>query len=165
MALEIERKYLLKDQSWRGLAEGILYRQGYLNGQDGATLRVRICGEQAYLTIKGPTDNGCRLEYEYDIPRADAEEMLNELALSPIVEKIRHAIPFQGYIWEVDEFLGENSGLVVAEIELPDPEHTFPLPPWIGREVTADPRFYNSNLARNPFSRWPERSRVDSAGG
>lgn len=157
MALEIERKFLMKNDSWRGLAEGIHYRQGYLNDSGGATVRVRTIGERGYLTIKGPTVSGSRLEYEYEIPIADAEEMLTRLAVSPIVEKIRHAIPFGGFTWEVDEFLGENDGLIFAEIEIDYPDQPFSLPPWIGQEVTDDPRFYNSSLARNPFSRWKNK--------
>lgn len=154
MALEIERKFLMKDESWRGLAKGVHYRQGYLNSSQGATVRVRTIGEQGYLTIKGPSRNGARLEYEYQIPIADATEMLTKLSASPIVEKLRHAISFDGFIWEVDEFLGENAGLIFAEIELDHPEQAFSLPPWIGREVTHDPRFYNSSLARNPYCQW-----------
>ena len=157
MALEIERKFLMKDDSWRGLANGRHYRQGYLNQDHVATVRIRTIGEEGYLTIKGPTAHGSRLEYEYSIPVADALEMLEKLSASPIVEKLRHAIPYKGFVWEVDEFLGENEGLVFAEIELEYADQHFPRPPWIGREVTDDPRFYNSNLARHPYSCWQER--------
>jgi len=157
MALETERKFLMKDESWRGLAKGKNYRQGYLNQSQTATVRVRTIGDAGFLTIKGPSENGSRLEFEYTIPVADALEMLEKLSASPIVEKLRHAIPYDGFIWEVDEFLGENKGLIFAEIELNHPEQQFSLPPWIGREVTDDPRFYNSNLARTPYSQWEER--------
>ncbi|SHO43023.1 CYTH domain-containing protein [Desulfopila aestuarii] len=156
MALEIERKFLMKNESWRGLAKGKHYRQGYLNQNKDATVRVRTIGEEGYLTIKGPNENGSRLEYEYTIPIRDAIEMLEKLSASPIVEKLRHVIPYEGFIWEVDEFLGENEGLIFAEIELEHPGQQFSLPPWIGREVTDDPRFYNSNLARNPYKLWKE---------
>jgi len=156
MALEIERKFLMKDESWRGLALGQHYRQGYLNQNHGTIVRIRTIGNEGYLTIKGPSQDGARLEFEYPIPVVDAVEMLEKLSASPIVEKLRHAIHFDGFVWEVDEFLGENEGLIFAEIELEHPDQQFSLPPWIGREVTDDPRFYNSNLASNPYSRWKE---------
>jgi adenylate cyclase len=155
MATEIERKFLVLGDDWRHLAEGVPYRQAYLN-QQGPTVRVRVVRDQGYLTIKGPTVNTSRLEYEYLIPVADAHEMLDRLAVSPVVEKLRYTIEYQGFVWVVDEFSGENSGLVMAELELEYPEQSFPLPPWIGQEVSGDPRFYNASLARNPFSRWGE---------
>ena len=154
MGTEIERKFLLKDDSWRGLAPGVPYRQGYLNTEKGRTVRVRTVADKGFLTIKGPAKGGIRLEFEYEIPYADAEEILAEMAVSPIVEKQRHKIPFGGFIWEVDEFGGDNRGLILAEIELDHPAQSFDLPPWIGREVTDDSRYYNSNLARNPFVNW-----------
>jgi len=157
MGTEIERKFLMKNDGWRDLADGILYRQGYLNGEQGPTVRVRTVRDRGFLTIKGPTVGGSRLEYEYPVPLDEANEMLDRLAVSPIVEKLRYTIAYAGFHWEVDEFLGENSGLVFAEIELDHPGQRFSLPPWIGREVTGDPRFYNSNLARNPYSRWQEK--------
>ncbi len=157
MATETERKFLMKDETWRGLAEGILYRQAYLNSGTGPTVRVRTIKDKSFLTIKGPSVNATRLEFEYTIPYHDGLEMLRKLAVSPVVEKKRHTIPYAGFIWEVDEFLGENEGLIFAEIELEYADQKFELPPWIGREVTDDSRFYNSNLARNPFSKWPER--------
>lgn len=155
MATEIERKFLVLGDNWRRLAEGVPYRQAYLN-QQGPTVRVRTVRDQGYLTIKGPTVNNARLEYEYAIPIADAREMLDRLAVSPVVEKLRYTIEYQGFSWEVDEFSGENSGLIMAEIELEHPEQSFPRPPWIGQEVSGDPRFYNASLARHPFSRWRE---------
>jgi CYTH domain-containing protein len=154
MATETERKFLMKNATWRGLAEGILYRQAYLNTPDGPTVRVRTIQEKAFLTIKGPSVNASRLEFEYEIPYQDGIEMLRKLAISPVVEKKRHSISYAGFIWEVDEFLGDNTGLIFAEIELDYADQTFEIPPWIGREVTDDSRFYNSNLARNPFSTW-----------
>jgi adenylate cyclase len=154
MGLEIERKFLLIDETWRGLAPGQMYRQGYLNSEKGRTVRVRVVEQLGFLTIKGPTQDGVRLEYEYEIPCADAQEMLDKLCFSPIIEKRRHKIDYQGFIWEVDEFYGDNSGLIFAEIELTDRSQEFPIPPWIGQEVTNDPRYYNSNLARNPYCHW-----------
>lgn len=154
MGTEIEKKFLLQDNTWRGLAKGTSYRQGYLNTDKGRTVRIRTLDNKGYLTIKGPAFNGVRKEFEYEIPYNDAEEMLVELAVSPIIEKKRYKIPFGGFTWEVDEFLGDNSGLILAEIELEHPTQRFELPPWIGQEVTDDSRYYNSNLARNPFRNW-----------
>lgn len=156
MGTEIERKFLVLNDSWRGLAEGVHYRQGYLNPAAGPTVRVRTIRKQGFLTIKGPTVNAARLEYEYAIPFQDACEMLARLTVSPIVEKRRYTIPYEGFTWEVDEFLGASEGLIFAEIELEHRDQTFPLPSWIGREVTDDPRYYNSNIARNPYSQWKD---------
>lgn len=154
MGLEIERKFLLKNDGWRGLAKGSSYRQGYLNSEKGRTVRVRTVEQDGFLTIKGPSSGGVRLEYEYPIPYQDALEMLELLCLKPLVEKLRYKIEYQGFIWEVDEFRGDNEGLIFAEIELAAPDQEFALPDWIGREVTGDPRYYNSNLGRNPFRNW-----------
>lgn len=156
MGTEIERKFLINDDGWRSQAEGVHYRQGYLNRPNSPTVRVRTLGEQGFLTIKGATMNSTRLEFEYEIPYEEACEILDRLAVSPIVEKLRYTIPYEGFIWEVDEFLGENLGLIFAEIELDHPEQPFTRPPWIGREVTDDPRFYNINIASNPYSRWKD---------
>ncbi len=154
MGVEIERKFLMNGDGWRNLAEGVYYRQGYLNTSGGRTVRVRTIGDKAFLTIKGSTSNATRLEYEYEIPFKDGSEMLEKLCISSIVEKMRHTIPFAGFLWEVDEFLGENTGLVFAEIELEHADQTFTTPPWIGEEVTDNPRYYNSNIARVPYSQW-----------
>lgn len=156
MAIEIEKKFLLKNDSWKALAKGIIYRQGYLNSEKGRTVRVRTAAQHGYLTIKGPTIDGVRLEYEYEIPYDDARELLEKLCTHPLIEKRRYAIPYQGFTWEVDEFFEENKGLVVAEIELDHPSQEFSIPPWIGREVTGDPRYFNSNLARKPYITWDE---------
>lgn len=153
MNIEIERKYLLRNEDWRGLAEGIYYKQAYLNERGGNTVRVRIEGDRAKLTIKGKAKNISRVEIEYDIPMEDAEALFS-LAKTPCVEKYRHKIPYKGNVWEVDEFLGENKGLVVAEIELKSEEQTFEKPDWIGEEVTLDKRYTNSNLAVKPYSSW-----------
>ncbi|MGE4559959.1 MAG: CYTH domain-containing protein [Desulfobulbus sp.] len=155
MAREIERKFLLANDQWRGLAEGVHYRQGYLHASRDCTVRVRVAGNRGYLTIKGATIGIGRSEYEYPIPTEDAHAMLDELCSRPQIEKIRYTIPFQGFVWEVDEFLKENKGLVVAEIELAHAQDTFPLPEWIGPEVTGDLRYYNSALCKKPFSAWP----------
>ncbi len=154
MGKEIERKFLLKDESWRGLAQGVRYRQGYVATDGRATLRVRFAGGKGYLTLKGRVTGITRLEYEYEIPGKDALEILDSLCPRPQIEKVRFKIDFAGHTWEVDEFLGENEGLVMAEIELASPEEKFSLPPWIGQEVTGDVRYYNSQLAVAPFKSW-----------
>lgn len=154
MPYEIERKFLVKDDRWRGLAEGRLYRQGYLSSHADRTVRVRIAGLSAFLTVKGRNEGGKALEYEYPIPLHDAEIMLEKLALKPLVEKMRCKVPYQGLTWEIDEFLGENSGLVLAEVELESLEQNIELPEWVGEEVTGDPRYFNANLIKNPYRLW-----------
>lgn len=154
MATEIERKFLIKDNHWRKNATGTLYRQGYIPTKNGTTVRVRLVGNQGYLTIKGLSVGFSRAEYEYPIPAEDAQEMLDKLCDRPLIEKTRYKIDIAGLIWEVDEFAGENQGLIMAEVELTDEEHSFELPEWIGEEVTDDSRYYNVNLAKNPFSQW-----------
>lgn len=154
MALEIERKFLLAGEGWRGLAEGKSYRQGYLCSDEVRTVRVRIAGEKGFITVKGKTKGMARAEYEYEIPLADAEEMLNALCGKTSIEKMRYKIPFAGHVWEVDEFSGENEGLIMAEVELKSEDEAFVKPDWIGREVTGDRRYYNASLATYPFCRW-----------
>lgn len=156
MGREIEKKFLIADNSWQGLVAGIPYRQGYLNSEKGRTVRIRTVNERGILTIKGPDENGARLEYEYDIPIGEAREMLDRLCHKPLIEKIRYRIPYAGFHWEVDEFKGENDGLVFAEIELDFVGQQFEKPAWIGREVTGDARYYNANLVHNPYSQWRE---------
>ena len=157
MAIEIERKFLVRDHSWKEGVTGKLYRQGYLSREKGRTVRVRRVGEKAFLTVKGAGDGLSRPEYEYEIPVADGQELLDTLCEQPLIEKIRYLVHHAGMIWEVDEFLGENSGLVVAEIELSSPEQSFEKPPWLGIEVTGDPRYYNSCLSSTPFCKWEFR--------
>ena len=154
MATEIERKFLVRGEQWREGA-GVHYSQGYLNRDKERTVRVRIAGECAFLTIKGVPRGASRLEFEYGIPVADAEQLL-QLSDGPIVQKIRHVIVHEGSTWEVDEFLGDNAGLVVAEIELTSEDQPFSRPSWLDREVTHDARYFNSSLAANPYVRWRE---------
>jgi CYTH domain-containing protein len=154
MAKEIERKFLLKGDGWRELASGEVYRQGYLSTLKERTVRVRITGSKAYLTIKGPVTGATRLEYEYEIPLEDAEEMLDKLCEDPLIEKTRYKIEFGGLLWEVDEFGGENEGLFLAEVELSDENQEIELPEWIGEEVSGDPRYLNANLVKFPYRRW-----------
>jgi CYTH domain-containing protein len=154
MAKEIERKFLVKDDSWRNSGPGKPYRQGYLCTAKERTVRVRTAGDKGFITVKGVSSGAARSEYEYEIPLADANEILDHLTERPLIEKTRYRIPYNGVVWEVDEFGGENRGLVLAEVELKDEHQEFSRPPWIGREVTDDPRFYNVNLVSHPFSKW-----------
>jgi CYTH domain-containing protein len=130
------------------------YRQGYLSSHPGRTVRIRTVEDKGYLTIKGISMGATRSEYEYEIPGAEAAELLRDLCEKPIIEKIRYKIRYEDLLWEVDEFLGENAGLVVAEVELADENQSVTLPSWAGTEVTADARYYNSNLFKNPYSKW-----------
>lgn len=154
MGKEIERKFLVRGDTWRSLAEGTPYRQGYLNSAKERTVRIRTIGEKAFLTIKGLTVGATRSEYEYEIPLADCNAMLDTLAEKPIIEKKRYKVPFAGLTWEIDEFFGENAGLIVAEVELRSEGQAIPKPGWVGEEVTADPRYFNSNLIKHPYTRW-----------
>jgi len=152
MGIEIERKYLVIGEDWKQ-APGQRYSQGYLNRDPARTVRVRVVGSQAWLTIKGRNQGATRAEFEYEIPVADGQQLLS-LCEGPLIDKIRRLVPHAGMSWEVDEFLGENAGLVVAEIELSTSDQAFEAPPWLGAEVTEDPRYFNSQLAQHPFSRW-----------
>ena len=154
MGVEIEKKFLLKGEEWKTLAEGTPYRQGYLSSVKERTVRVRTINEKGFLTIKGVSVGATRLEYEYEVPFKDASELLNELCEKPLIEKNRYKINFAGNTWEIDEFFGENDGLVVAEIELSSEDQQFEKPAWVGEEVTGDPRYFNSNLSREPYSKW-----------
>jgi CYTH domain-containing protein len=154
MVLEIERKFLVKGDSWRILAKGTTYRQGYLNSVKERTVRIRTVGDKAFLTIKGLTVGATRTEYEYEIPMADCNAMLDALAERPLIEKKRYKVDFGGLTWEIDEFFGENAGLIVAEVELKSEDQTFKKPDWIGDEVTGDPRYFNANLIKHPYSKW-----------
>lgn len=154
MAKEIERKFLVVGDDWRRLAEGTMYRQGYLNSVKERTVRIRTVGDRAFLTVKGITVGSTRVEYEYEIPVADCNAMLDGLAEQPIIEKKRYRIPFGGLVWEIDEFFGENLGLIVAEVELTSEDQRFDKPAWIGEEVGHDPRYFNSNLIAHPYSKW-----------
>lgn len=156
MGKEIEKKFLIVNDDWRKLAEGKSYCQGYLNSEKGRTVRIRTIEKSGILTIKGPNVDGVRLEYEYDIPFADAKEMLEKLCHKPLIEKTRYKIDYEGFTWEVDEFKGENEGLLFAEIEFETYGQEFTIPSWIGKEVTDDARYYNANLVTNPYANWKE---------
>jgi len=150
MAREIERKFLVNSDEYRKSSTGVLYKQGYLSRSPDCTVRVRTAGDKAWLTIKGQSSGASRSEFEYQIPYEDAL-LLFSLCEGGLVEKIRYRVPYEGMVWEVDEFMGQNEGLVIAEIELEYEDQPFSIPPWAGREVTGDPRYYNSNLAVKPF--------------
>ena len=154
MGKEIERKYLIKDDTWRKNASGTTYRQGYLSTVKERTVRVRTIDDKGFLTIKGITIGATRREYEYEIPTVDANEMLDELCEKPIIEKTRFKISHAGLTWEIDEFAGVNQGLIVAEVELESEDQNIDFPPWVGEEVSGDPRYFNSNLIANPFANW-----------
>lgn len=155
MAQEIERKYLVKDDSWRAVAgAGTSYRQGYLSTDKGRVVRVRVQGDRAVLTIKGERVGVSAAEYEYPIPVPDAEEMLAKLCLRPLIEKVRYELRYDDLVWEIDEFHGENQGLLVAEVELESEDQDVPLPPWVDREVSDDRRYSNASLVHHPFSSW-----------
>jgi adenylate cyclase len=156
MGVEIERKFLVDGDAWRTLGAATLLRQGYLNADPARTVRVRIDGEHAFLTIKGKSVGAARGEWEYPIPVEEAAELLDSLCLQPLVEKVRRRIAVGPHTWEVDEFLGANAGLVVAEIELASEDEAFEKPGWIGREVTGEARYFNSNLIRHPYSQWKD---------
>jgi adenylate cyclase len=157
MGMEIERKFLIVNDSWRPGAKGIPYAQGYLSRGRGNTVRIRIAGEEAFLTIKGPVVGISRPEFEYSIPLPEAREMLS-LCNGPLIEKTRFKVFSEGHLWEIDEFHGENDGLIVAEIELTDPDEEVALPLWIGKEVTGESRYYNSNLTIHPYRTWLEET-------
>ncbi len=153
MAEEIERKFLPAHDGWRGLAEAELYRQGYLCADAEKTVRVRIAGTQGFLTVKGPTRGICRAEFEYAIPTADAEQLL-QLCPAPLIEKKRYRICHGALLWEVDEFLGANAGLVLIEVELSRENQALDKPDWVGREVSGEVRYSNAMLSRHPYTRW-----------
>lgn len=157
MPSEIERKFLVDRKSWPvPQSQGVLYRQGYLSGDPERTVRVRIAGDSAFLTIKGLTRGIERLEFEYPIPVDDAHVMLDQLCTKPLIEKTRYFVPSGELTWTVDDFAGDNDGLLLAEVELPSPDALIELPTWASKEVSADPRYFNSNLSRNPYSRWKD---------
>ena len=157
MAKEIERKFLLVSDSWRSAVASSTYmKQGYL-AATGATVRVRLMENEAFLTIKGKPAGLVRNEYEYQIPEDDAREMLTALAVYPPVEKFRHTVPAgDGLVWEIDEYLGDNAPLFTAEFELPEPDTEFDRPEWLGAEVSGDGRFTNRALSRFPYSLWQQ---------
>ncbi|MGF1587822.1 MAG: CYTH domain-containing protein [Pleurocapsa sp.] len=164
MGTEIERKYLVNQEKWRShkellqnqlLIQGQKYCQGYILANNETTVRVRIAGEQAYLTIKSKTIGHTRAEFEYPIPIQDAQEMLNNLCIKPLIEKFRYKIKIDNLIWEVDEFEGENQGLIIAEVELENEAQSIDIPHWIEREVNEQ-KYFNFYLVKHPYSQWQD---------
>jgi adenylate cyclase len=161
MAKEIERKFLVKNESFKLFSTGVIYRQGYLNRDKERTVRVRVAGELAFITIKGLTNGMERLEFEYRIPLEDANEMLETICVKPFIEKLRYKIMSDNHLWEVDEFIGDNEGLTVAEVELKSADEHVIIPDWVGQEVTGDLMYFNSNLVINPFKNWGKVFELD----
>ena len=159
MGVEIERKFKVAD-TFRPTGIGIEMAQGYLSRDPNRTVRIRTAGIQGFLTIKGKTEGARRLEYEYEIPLAEARELL-ALCEVPLVEKTRYRETVAGHVWEVDVFHGANAGLVIAEIELSSETETFVLPTWAGAEVTGLPRYYNAALIAHPYNQWSAEERAD----
>jgi len=155
MGIEVERKFLVSDESWRaGVTSSTRIVQGYIAQTGSATVRVRVKGDRGFLTIKGLSVGVSRSEFEYEVPVADALAMLDELAQGPVIDKVRHLVPVGDHVWEVDVFAGENAPLVMAEVELADSQEAFVRPDWAGVEVSDDQRYFNVNLARSPYSTW-----------
>ena len=157
MAQEIERKFLIDPDKLDDLNCGITIKQGYVPTSDNTAVRVRIMGDQAFLTLKGENRGAVRTEFEYEIPVSDAEQMLAELCSGPKVDKTRYLITHDKHLWELDIFAGDNLGLIVAEVELSSETEEVKLPDWITQEVTGDPKYYNSNLLENPYSNWTDK--------
>lgn len=155
MGLEIERKYLVNKEKWNLVEKPKrnIIKQGYILTDPNKTIRVRLKNTKGYITIKGLSVGATRQEFEYEIPRNDAEQLLEKFSVSNL-EKIRYEILYKGKLWEVDEFLGDNLGLIIAEIELNSESEIFELPNWIEKEVTSEQKYYNSNLSKNPFVKW-----------
>lgn len=154
MAVEIERKYLISGDGWRAESPvGVRMAQGYLSREAGRTVRVRVAGDRAWLTIKGATAGISRTEFEYEIPVEEGRQLL-EMCEPSVIDKTRFLVPHGNHVWEVDVFHGENAGLIVAEVELRDESECPELPGWVGREVSDDRRYANSCLSRFPFSSW-----------
>ena len=166
MGVEVERKFLVEGEAWRAeVTPSTRIVLGYLADTGPAVVRVRVRGERAFLTIKGTSSGISRSEFEYEIPVDDALDMLGELSSGPVIDKVRHLVPVGSHMWEIDVFAGDNAPLVMAEVELTSPEEAFAHPEWLGREVSDDQRFYNVNLARDPYGRWGGQFRSGAGGG
>jgi adenylate cyclase len=157
MGVEIERKYLVNKERWARSGKGNrrFYRQGYILTDPAKTVRVRLSDTEAFLTIKGQTVGAVRLEYEFSIPKQEAKELLDNFCTA-IISKYRYEVMYGEKLWEVDEFLEDNEGLIIAEIELTNEQETFPLPDWVEREVTDEPKYYNANLTVHPYKNWKD---------
>lgn len=154
MAAEIERKFLIDRAKLGALRSGSTIKQAYISTTDNTTVRIRVCGKRAFLTLKGKNKGLRRTEFEYAIPLVDANEMISELCSGPVIEKTRYLVEYMGHTWEVDIFDGENQGLEIAEIELTNENEQFVMPPWVVEEVSGDARYYNFSLFENPYKNW-----------
>ena len=154
MAKEIERKFLVRGDDYKAGITPVFIRQGFVSTNKDSVVRVRIYGNTGFLALKGSGSGISRTEYEYEIPVEDAQKLLEEFCKGSIIEKFRNVVEYESHTWEVDEFMGENSGLIIAEIELTHENEEFTKPPWVGDEVTGDPRYYNVNLLNKPFAEW-----------
>lgn len=160
MGIEIERKFLVVGDAWRAAAtERIRMRQGYLTKEGPNSARIRLTGDEARLNLKSAEVGATRLEFDWEVPRADAEQILDRLCHRPLIEKVRHLVSIGAHLWEVDEFEGDNAGLVVAEIELAAADEAFVKPDWLGREVTHERRYYNQALVAHPYRAWSAAER------
>jgi len=155
VAIETERKFLLQNDDWRNaIRKSTIMRQGYLNNEKDCSVRVRTTSDKAWLNIKSVTVGTQRHEFEYEIPLEDGNQILDTLSRKPLIEKTRHIVEIDGHVWEIDEFIADNAGLIVAEIELDDPDEPFEKPTWLGEEVTFDARYYNTKLSKSPYKTW-----------
>ncbi len=155
MAIEIEHKFLLANDDWRALvSHSATYRQGYLSSDEHSSMRVRVADDKAWLNIKSATIGTQRQEFEYEIPVSEANEILDSLCHKPLIEKTRYFVTYDKHVWEIDEFAGENQGLIVAEVELDEVGENFSKPSWLGLEVTEDIRYYNNQLSKHPYCEW-----------
>ncbi len=154
MGVEIERKFLVVGDEWRENGVGKYCRQGYLLNEPGRSVRIRMMGDEGFITIKGRTHGISKPEYEIGIPQKDAREILDTLCSDGQIIKTRYFVRYGSFTWEIDVFEGENDGLIVAEIELESEDQKFELPPWVGEEVSFDSRYKNVNLSRNPYKNW-----------
>ena len=161
MSIEIEKKFLIKKELWKPQKEGVRIRQGYLCLTPERIVRVRVKGEKAFLTVKGKTEGIARPEFEYEIPVQDAEGLFR-LCIPPILDRIRYMEQVGDHLWEIDEFLGDNTGLLVAEVELESQNDLLVMPPWAGAEVSGNERYYNSNLIMNPYRKWSSKEEESS---
>lgn len=154
MAVEIERKFLVALDRLGPLQAGREMSQAYISSRENAVVRVRLAGEEAWLTLKGRNTGTVRSEFEYPIPVNDARQMIDEFCGGRVIAKTRYLREYQGYVWEIDVFAGQNAGLIVAEVELSSPQESPPLPPWVGAEVTSDSRYFNNSLYTCPYCEW-----------
>jgi len=162
LAKEIERKFLVTSKDFLHNLEPTFYQQGYIPTCDNTTVRLRVIGDKAFLTIKGENQGITRLEFEYEIPLEDAKQMMNAVCSKPMIEKFRYICQVGNTRWEVDRFVGDNDGLVVAEVELNSESQEFDHPDWLGREVSGDAKYYNSQLVKHPYSKWTTAEKLKS---